>query len=326
MSSDVPARPIELVAPDISRHRDGNTGVPYVFSFDSGVAGPHVMVQALTHGNEICGAIALDWLLAQGVRPLAGRLTVGFANVEAFSRWDPSDPDRSRYVEEDYNRVWADDALRGPRDSVELRRARELAPIVDSVDYLLDIHSMHEPCRPIMVCGAAGRGGEKSARLSRALGVPGDLLIDTGHPAGLRMIERGPFGDPDDPRTAILIECGQHWERRAADVALDTMLRFLAHFGTVAADWATARSSLRPPSTQRLILVTEAVVARSMAFRFERPFAGLEVIARAGQPIARDGDTVFVTPYDNTVMVMPSMAHLKPGTTMVRLGRIVPLD
>jgi hypothetical protein len=28
-----------------------------------------VLVQALTHGNEICGAIALDWLLRQAWRP-----------------------------------------------------------------------------------------------------------------------------------------------------------------------------------------------------------------------------------------------------------------
>ena len=30
------------------------------------------MVQALTHGNELCGAIALDFLLSQGLRQLAG--------------------------------------------------------------------------------------------------------------------------------------------------------------------------------------------------------------------------------------------------------------
>jgi predicted deacylase len=324
---DVPhyaGRPIELTAPDISRHREGNTGVPFVFSYDSGRPGPHAMVQALTHGNEICGAIALDWLLAQAVRPLHGRLTLAFANVEAFARWDPADPDRSRYVEEDYNRVWGDDVLRGPRDSVELRRARQLAPIVDQVDYLLDIHSMHEPCRPIMVCGAAGRGGEKSAALARRLGVPGDLLIDTGHPAGLRMIERGPFGEPAEARTALLIECGQHWERSAADVALDTMLRFLEHTGMVSAQWAAPRMPLRPSGVQQLIRVTEPVVAQTTNFRFEREFRGLEVIAREGEVIARDGDAVFRAPYDNTVLVMPSTAHLKPGNTMVRLGRILP--
>jgi predicted deacylase len=44
------------------------------------------MVQALTHGNELCGAIALDFLLSQGLRPLAGILTLAFENVAAFER------------------------------------------------------------------------------------------------------------------------------------------------------------------------------------------------------------------------------------------------
>jgi predicted deacylase len=315
------ARPIELSPPDIARWRVGNTGVDYVWRFDSGVPGPDVMVQALTHGNELCGAIALDGLLERPLRLARGTLTVAFANVAAYARWDPADPDRSRYVDEDYNRVWADEALLGSRDSVELRRARELRPFVDAADYLLDIHSMHEPCRPIMVCGATGRGGDKSAAFARRIGVPGDLLIDTGHPAGLRMIERGAFGDPHDPRTALLVECGQHWERAAADVALDTLLRFLRTTGSLDAGTVAPLLRRAPPRAQRIVRVTDAVVARSLSFRFVAPFTGLEVIPRAGDPIATDGDTVIRAPYDDTVLVMPSLAHLKVGTTMVRLGR-----
>ena len=129
--------------------------------------------------------------------------------------------------------------LLGSRDSIELRRARQLRPFVDAAGFLLDIHSMHERCKPIMVCGAAGRGGEKAAALARRLGVPEFLLIDTGHPGGLRMIERGPFGDPHDARTAVLIECGQHWERAAADVASDTLLRFLQLTGVATAEYAS---------------------------------------------------------------------------------------
>jgi predicted deacylase len=170
------------------------------------------MVQALTHGNEICGAIALDWLLGEQARwqPVPGRLTLSFGNVAAFARWDPQDPDRSRYVDKDFNRVWADDALFSARDSIELRRARELRRFVDAADLLLDIHSMSDACKPLMVCGATGRGGDKPAALSRRLQVPEVLLIDTGHSAGLRMIERGAFGDPQHARIALLIECGQH--------------------------------------------------------------------------------------------------------------------
>lgn len=98
--------PIEIQAPDISAWEQGNTGVPYVWSFDSGRPGPHVMVQALTHGNEFCGAIAVDWFLRQQVKPLVGRLTIAFANVLAYSRWDPEKPSASRYIDEDFNRVW----------------------------------------------------------------------------------------------------------------------------------------------------------------------------------------------------------------------------
>ncbi|MBR82548.1 MAG: succinylglutamate desuccinylase, partial [Magnetovibrio sp.] len=47
--------PIEIEPVDISAYKVGNTGVPYVTTFDSGTPGPHVMVMALTHGNELCG-------------------------------------------------------------------------------------------------------------------------------------------------------------------------------------------------------------------------------------------------------------------------------
>ena len=318
--------PIELQAPDLSRWAAGNTGTPYVWQFDSGRAGPQVMVQALTHGNEICGAIALDTLLAQQAQwqPQHGRLTLAFGNIAAYDRWDPAAPDRSRYLDEDFNRVWGDEALLGPRDSVELQRARELRPFVDAAELLLDIHSMREPCAPLMVCGSSGRGGEKGAALSRQLKAPELLLIDTGHPAGLRMIERGAFADPKDARCAVLIECGQHWERAAADVAMDTLLRFLGHSGVLAEDFvgAALRRIDRPlPAQQRLVRVTEAVVARSLDFRFVREFRGMEVLPLAGELIATDGAHEFRAPYDHTVLVMPGTTNMKVGMTTVRLGR-----
>jgi len=308
---------VELSPPDIEPWRVGNGGVEFVHHFDAAAPGPEVMVQALTHGNEICGAIALDWLLRLGFRPARGRLTLAFGNVEAYARFDATDPYRSRCVDEDFNRVWADEVLFGPRDSVELRRARQLHPFVDAADLLLDIHSMSEPCRPLMVCGTL----DKNAALARELGVPADLLIDTGHPAGLRMIERGGFGDPTSARRALLIECGYHWESAAAEVAIDTLVRFLGLAGMADAAWVQANARMPLPTSQRLVRVTEAVVARSKDFRFLVPTVGLSVVARAGTPIAQDGDRVWLAPYDETVLVMPGTHNLEPGGTAVRLGR-----
>ena len=309
--------PIEISPPDIAPFRAGNTGVEYVHVLDSGRPGPNVMVQALTHGNEFCGAIALKVLLEEKIKPERGRLTLAFANVAAFARFDFNNPDRSRFIDEDYNRVWGDDVLLGSRDSAELRRARELRPFVDAADRLLDLHSMSEPCRPIMVCAKS----EKSAAFSRLVGVPGDLLIDTGHPAGLRMIERGPFNDPASTKTAVLIECGQHWEKGAVDVAVDTLFRFLSATGAVNASICKSHFHVVAPAVQKTIRVTEAIVAKTQEIKFPRRFKGLEVIPKAGTVVATDGDTTWKTPYDDCVLVMPSLAHVKPGTTVLRLGR-----
>jgi predicted deacylase len=308
---------IEISPPDIAPYRKGNTGVDYVHVLDSGKPGPNVMIQALTHGNEFCGAIAVDLLFKEKIRPVKGKLTLAFANFAAFARFDFDDPDRSRYIDEDYNRVWAESVLGGSRDSAELRRARELRPFVDAADYLLDLHSMHEPCRPIMVCGMLDKGAE----FARRVGVPADLLIDTGHPAGMRMRDRGGFGDPASPKNALLIECGQHWEKSSVDVAIDTTLRFLKATGIVDAAWADPKLRVKLPEKQRVVRVTEPVVAETMSFRFAKPWKGLEVIEKAGTVVATDGDKTWRTPYDHCVLVMPSLAHLKPGTTMVRLGR-----
>jgi predicted deacylase len=314
---DMTRPPLEILPPDLTSFRRGNTAVDYVHVFDSGRPGPKVVVQALTHGNEICGALALQWLLGQSFVPQCGQLTLIFANVEAFSRFDVEAPHRSRFVDEDLNRVWSDDVLRGPRDSIELRRARELVSFIDAADVLLDIHSMHEPCRPLMVCGTV----DKNAAYARRLGVPADLLIDTGHPAGLRMIERGAFGDVASPKTALLVECGQHWSRSSEAVAIDTLVRFLGLTGLADASWTTPRTRLPLPTRQHLVRVTEAVVALSSDFHFLLPVEGLGVVPKSGTPIAQDGDRIWTAPYDDTVLVMPSIEHVRPGNTQVRLGR-----
>ena len=160
--------PVELTPPDISAYRAGNTGIDYVTTFDSGRPGPHVLVCALTHGNELCGAIALDFLFRQGVKPRHGRLTLAFNNVAAYERFDAARPAASRFVDEDFNRVWAVDVLDGPRDSVELRRARQLRALVADADYLYDIHSMQHKTPPLMICGMT----KKARKLALAMGAP----------------------------------------------------------------------------------------------------------------------------------------------------------
>lgn len=311
MSGEIYA--VELSPPDIHQFRAGNTGIPYVTTFDSGRPGPHVMVNALTHGNELCGAIALVTLFEREIRPIRGKLTLSFANVAAFETFDPAQPSASRFVDEDFNRVWDDATLDGPRDSVELRRARELRPVVDTVDLLLDIHSMQHSTPPLMMAGMT----RKATALARRVAIPEVIVRDAGHAAGRRMRDYRDFADERSPKNALLVECGQHWEARSAEVAVETTLRFLAAVGAI--DPGLAPAEPAPP--QRVIEVTEAVTVATERFRFLAPYRGLEVIAKAGTVIAYDGEAPVVTPYDDCVLIMPSR-RLVPGQTAVRLGRL----
>jgi predicted deacylase len=301
--------PIELHAPDISAYRAGNTGVPYVTSFDSGRAGPHVVVNAVTHGNELCGAIVLDELFRAGIRPARGRLTLSFANVAAYLAFDPQRPTASRFVDEDFNRVWDPATLDGPRRSAELARARELRPIVDAADFLLDVHSMQHPTPPLMMAGML----DKSVALARRLAAPSTIVRDEGHAAGRRMRDYGGFGDPASPKTALLIECGQHWAKSSAEVAREIVARFLRATGVVDEPVPAALP-------QRVITVTQAVTIETDRFEFVQDFRGMEVIPRAGTLIGHDGDREVRTPYDECVLIMPSR-RLGRGQTAVRLGR-----
>ena len=156
------------------------------------------MVTALMHGNEICGAIALDRLLHAGVRPARGKLTFAFCNVAAYRAFNRVDPATSRYVDEDMNRVWDRSALEGPRNSQELRRARILRPLIDTVDYLLDIHSTTNINPAMMLTGLA----QKHLDFAEAIGFPVYLVRDSGHEGGQRLRDYGasPIRDRRRPR------------------------------------------------------------------------------------------------------------------------------
>jgi len=305
-----------LMPPEIGPLRAGNTGVDYVTSFDSGVAGPRVVINGLIHGNELCGAVAITTLLALGVRPRRGRLTLALANVAAFHSYDPGRPQLARYLDDDMNRLWQTERLEGPLNYRELRRARQLRPIYDQAEVLLDLHSMHCPSEPLILTGTTAR----SVALARRLGYPAWIISDAGHAAGRRLIDYQPFVIPGGTATALLVECGPHQDPASAQVALEVSLRLLVALGLVEPAWA-APWLVQPSGPQRHITVTEAVTATSDQVEFVSEFSGMAAIPRAGTVIACDRGRPIATPYDQCFLIMPARSARK-GQTVVRFGRL----
>lgn len=308
--------PIELTPPDIAPYRRGNTGIDYVTTLTSDEPGPHVVLNALVHGNEISGAIALDALFRMGLRPRRGQLSLVFANPAAYRGFDRQNPYASRFIDEDFNRLWSPELLDGNRDSVELRRARQLRPVYEAADLLLDLHSMTSDTAPLTLCGRTMRG----RNLALGLGYPAWVVADGGHAGGRRLIDYGAFAAAEGARTAVLVECGQHWRNETAVVALESCLRLLQGLEMVGPDLAKPLKTRHDP--QRIVEVTDAVTAEGEHFRFTAPFVGMEVIGRAGTVIGWDGEQSIRTPYDDCVLIMPAR-RVKQGQTAVRLGRIV---
>ena len=315
-----------LPKPDITAWRAGNTGTEGVWQFDSGQSGRHVMISALVHGNELCGAWAIQGLLEAGIRPQRGALTLALCNLAAFDRFDALDHDSARFVDEDLNRQWLIERMHSA-GTQERVRAAALRPFVEQADWLLDLHSMHERAAPLLLTGMQPR----NLALARALRAPQHVVIDAGHQDGVRMRDFGRFGLPDalSPDTrSLLIECGFHGELSSRAVAQDLCLRVLVEAGTLQADTAqVVLPGWRQPDAphQWALQVTGAVVARSQRLRFTQAFQGLELVEKAGSVIGHhEGEGMgepIVTPYDDCVLVMPSVRQARAGVTVVRFAQ-----
>lgn len=287
----------EVLPRDLSAYRQGNVGIDYVHRFESVKPGPHVLINALTHGNEICGMVAATHLLDTGVRPLIGTLTISFANVAAYESFDQSRPFESRQLVHNLNRIWSAGELDGIVDSPELQRARILRPVVAAADHILDIHSTSQDVQPFWVYPAYPRNAEVALAIGRP---PVHLVMPSGLGSGTPLIQHGRHGQAEGNGVALVVECGQHFRQSAADVATAVAQDFLAHFGL------TAPVAGRPaPSAQRRYELLETCMVRTADFRFTRPVQGFEVFAK-GDLIATDGPHEIRALCDDCTILMPT--------------------
>ena len=293
-----PDQTFEVLPRDLGAYRAGNTGVPYVHRFSSGRPGPHLLVNALTHGNEFCGMVAACHLLDAGVRPLAGTLTISFANVAAYESFDTARPFDSRQLVHNLNRIWSGAWLDGPEHSPELARARALRPVVAAADHILDIHSTSQPVQPFWVYPDQPR----NAAAAMAIAEPAvHLVMPQGLGSGTPLIQHGRHGTDDFHGVGLVAECGQHFQQASADRAIRVARRFLAHFGLIAPEPA-ATPAAEPAQRYQLL---QTWVIKTPDFRFSRPLIGFETFG-PGELIATDGADSIHAPDGGCTVLMPA--------------------
>jgi predicted deacylase len=310
----------EVLPRDLTPYRKGNIGVDYVHRFESGRPGPHVLINALTHGNEFCGMVAACDLLDTEVRPMLGTLTISFSNVEAYESFDIAEPFKSRLLVHNFNRIWSDAWLDGPQDSPELRRARSMRGVVAAADAVLDIHSTSQDVDPFFVYQNHPRNAQMALSVGDMAGCPRIHMVmpGGGFQSGDLLIQHGKLARADWTGASMVVECGQHFRQSSADVAKATARAFLALHGMV--ERGPAASSVLP--AQRRVELLSTHVVKTTEFRFARPVVGFEEFA-AGELILTDGAQELRAPCDRCTVLMPTR-QAKVGAEGVYLTR--PID
>jgi predicted deacylase len=286
-------------------------------SFTGAAPGARLIVLGAVHGNETCGTQAIRRVIAEieagqlGI--VAGRVTfVPVTNPLAYARGQ-------RNGDRNLNRSLA------PTDTpaeFEDRIANWLCPLLAAHDALLDLHSFHTAGDPFVMLGPEDNAGslEPFARaaaetaLARCLGVHRcvDGWLDTYAAGVARRAAAGAPSREADVRygigttefmrstggIALTLECGQHDDPAAPDVAYRAIHGALAHLHL-------SDVPAPAPVAQMEALRLYRVVDRAHAGdSFVRPWASFDPVAaneilgtrHDGTPVVADADGYIVFP------------------------------
>ena len=307
---------VEYAPVGISKYAAGNCGTPYVWSYESGQPGPHVMICGIMHGNEIAGAEILVRMLENKVRPIHGKLTFCFGNPDTYARFDSAEPYLNRFVDTDINRVWGPELEDRKNQASEVDRARQLRPIVDTVDYILDIHTMQGRGRPV----ALMQGKKAALNLIENITSIPFVLTGTMHQAErLRLRDYAQFGDPHHKAVAIQLEAGQHWEASAIAEGELIAMEFLECVGVL------PRHSNPKPQVQLRLEVVEIVLPKDGIFEYAQDFENGTFFPEQGALLGYAGPerTEVRTPVDDCYFIMPVHFRLDGGSCG-RFARKIP--
>jgi predicted deacylase len=286
--------------------------------FAATTPGVRLIVTGAVHGNETCGTVAIRRLLAdieQGrIGITAGAVTfVPVTNPLAYER-------RRREGERNLNRKLAPSAE--PRE-FEDHVANWLCPLLARHDVLLDLHSFRTPGEPFVLVGPENNSGtlEPFGHAAReeglalrlgvrrivdgwlgtyASGVEQRRARQTGAaPAADQHADYG-VGTTEYMRRCggwgLTLECGEHDDPQAPDVAYRAILNTLAHLRLIDAPDPPAATDV---DALRLFHVVDRHHADD---RFSRPWTSFDAV-RADDVIGtRQDSTQLLAGVDGRVV------------------------
>ncbi len=269
-----------------------------------GDGAPRFGLMGALHGNEVAGLRVIERLVAtpDTLEPrLRGSLALIIGNPRAADegrRYSAGGTDINRlfgfdYVEELAREAW----------TYEHHRAAALRPLLAELDALLDLHSASQPTVPFAVCdrapSAVALARRTGCRVTYGWDGPG-MLMDH--------VSIGSFVRAGKP--ALSVECGQHADPDAIDVAWTVTERFLAAVGAIEGD-AT-------PFEEPAYEIFGRVVKPTVEFRLARDFGSFDRLGAGA--ILGSGDGVTITLDRDAHLILPT-PRAQRGEDIVYLAR-----
>lgn len=256
--------------------------------------GPRLIVMGAVHGNEVAGTRAIDRVLKEIER---GEIEIVRGSVTFMPICNPLAYLHQRRVgDRNLNRRLQPTAT--PQDN-EDRIANVLCPLLASHDVLLDLHSFRSPGQPFVLRGPADNSdalepfahAAAEARLAAHIGP--NRIVDgwmTAYSAGVarrRSRALTPGAVHEDPSYGVgtteymrsqggygvTLECGQHDDPAAPNVAWHAIRQTLALLGLAELPLA------EPASSPECLQLVEVVDRHDDDDRFAKPWTSFDRLA-----------------------------------------------
>lgn len=280
--------------------------------------GPRLIVTGAVHGNETSGTKGILRVMQEidsgALRILNGSVTfVPVTNPLAYAKGERSGErnlNRNLFPNED------------PQD-FEDRIANWLCPLLGQHDVLLDLHSFNAQSQPFVMVGPRNNDGtlqpfqheEQERAMARILGVR--RFVDgwlATYGAGvqrrlrddsqLETVLRYGVGTTEYMRStggyALTLECGQHADPQAPEVAYRAIMNTLAFLGLID---APAPQPIAPEQTEYLSMV-EVHDKQHEDDRFSRVWSSFDRVAK-GEEIGRRADGTPVLAEFDSIILFP---------------------
>jgi predicted deacylase len=299
--------------------------------------GPRLIILGAVHGNEVCGTRAIDRLIKEldsgALRLVRGTLTLlPITNPLAYER-------KQRQGDRNLNRNLRPNVE--PKD-FEDGIANALCPLLEAHEVLLDLHSFHTGGQPFVMLGPRDNDGTlepfrhaaAETQLAAHLGVSrvvegwldtyalgvnrrrekkpdaNPLLLDSAYGVGTTeyMRSRGGYG--------VTLECGQHEDPKAPDVAYHAIRQTLALLRLIDAQ------PVAPTQAFEILRLEDVVDLEHSGDTFVREWKSFDPL-KAGDLIGHRHDGTEVRAEGDGFIVFPNPRAL-PGNEWFYFARISP--